>query len=77
MDSLLNKNTAHCAYKNKKNQGIYFKDNYCQLQCQFMSIRGEVLFLAHKNAARCIGEPKQKLVNSGGRDWANWSDWWD
>ena len=34
-----------------------------------MSIRGEVLFLGHKNAARCIGDPKQKLVNSGGRDW--------
>ena len=31
-----------------------------------MSIRGEVLFLGHKNAARCIGDPKQNLVNSGG-----------
>ena len=42
-----------------------------------MSIRGEVLFLAHKNATRCIGDPKQNLVNSGGRDWANWSNWWE
>ena len=25
------------------------------------------MFLGHKNAARCIGDPKQKLVNSGGR----------
>ena len=32
-----------------------------------MSIRGKLLFLGHKNAARCIGDPKQKLVNSGGR----------
>ena len=31
-----------------------------------MSIRGELLFLAHKNATRCIGDPKQNLVNSGG-----------
>ena len=31
-----------------------------------MSIRGEVLFLAHKNATRCISDPKQNLVNSGG-----------
>ena len=31
-----------------------------------MSIRGELLFLAHKNAARCIGDPKQNLVSSGG-----------
>lgn len=31
-----------------------------------MSIRGKLLFLGHKNATRCIGDPKQKLVNSGG-----------
>ena len=31
-----------------------------------MSIRGKLLFLGHKNAARCIGDPKQNLVNSGG-----------
>ena len=31
-----------------------------------MSIRGELLFLAHKNATRCISDPKQNLVNSGG-----------
>ena len=43
--------------------------------CQFMSIRGGVLFLAHKNATCCISDPKQKLVDSGGRDWANWSNW--
>ena len=24
------------------------------------------MFLGHKNAARCIGDPKQNLVNSGG-----------
>ena len=28
--------------------------------CQFLSIRGYLLFWAHKNATRCIGEPKQK-----------------
>ena len=42
-----------------------------------MSIRGELLFLGHKNATRCISDPKQNLVNSGGRDWANWANWWE
>ena len=31
-----------------------------------MSIRGKLLFLGHKNATRCISDPKQNLVNSGG-----------
>lgn len=31
-----------------------------------MSIRGKFLFLAHKSATRCISDPKQNLVNSGG-----------
>ncbi len=48
------------AIKIFKNQGVIFKDNSRQFYCQFMTIRGDILFgLEERHVA---GNPKQNRL---------------